>query len=670
MYLKKIKISNFRRFSETGIEAIFNKGVNAIIGENNIGKSALLDAIRIAFSTLSYQKQIYFLKSDFHVDFEGIRANTAQFDVYLGNVPRNLIELWDAETVDEGEFHVKFYISKSPQGIEKIKYAIWGGKIEGNTISSETLESVEVAFLGALRNVETEMKPSRNSKLANLLETISDTKEKRDELVKELKNANATLIKKSDIIKAKNTINDNLSKIEQATLSQQIDIGLVEPRFESVLSSLRSWIKSKWIFISQSNSLYSKITHIIDSKKLNELSKDGTNGIFLQLGLFGEKITSLEDVNDSFKEQIALLDNRNFELFQNGLGYNNLVFMSTILGDMSMDKKEIYQNLLLVEEPEAHLHPQLQELIHNYFETEHMTSENIQVIYTSHSPTLVSKINMDKINLLYEKDFEVKCLSLSDTSVDDMDKIYLQKYLDVTKSQIFFSKGIIFVEGISEALLLPEIAKYLDRPLDKYAVEVVNVDSLAFKPFVNLLTDKKSGKETFAKSVIITDDDRCTDKSDVNTYISKDIDYDCADLSGIINKLNSGTLSNRCLNIKSNCKEKEIQVELAFKTLEYELAYTENNIAIMLNIINEIFPTSGPKLKTKIDSLTSLQEKQTCIWLFIRHRDKYKGEIALKLSAKLNQQKESSTNGEAETCTFDVPKYIKKSISFVTSQLD
>lgn len=60
--------------------------------------------------------------------------------------------------------------------------------------------------------------------------------------------------------------------------------------------------------------------------------------------------------------------------------------------------------------------------------------------------------------------------------------------MDVTKSQMFFARGILFVEGISEAILIPAMAKALNRPLEKYAVELVNVDSVAFKPFVNLLS--------------------------------------------------------------------------------------------------------------------------------------------------------------------------------------
>ena len=57
MYLKRLDIKNFRVFDEEGVSLIFNQGVNAIIGENNSGKSSVIDAIRIAYSTVTYKTE-------------------------------------------------------------------------------------------------------------------------------------------------------------------------------------------------------------------------------------------------------------------------------------------------------------------------------------------------------------------------------------------------------------------------------------------------------------------------------------------------------------------------------------------------------------------------------------------------------------------------------------
>lgn len=86
MYISKITIRNFRIFDETGITAFFKKGVNAIISENNCGKTAIIDAMRIAFSTVPYKKDIYFNLSDFHVRNDGVRCDEAFISVYFNEI--------------------------------------------------------------------------------------------------------------------------------------------------------------------------------------------------------------------------------------------------------------------------------------------------------------------------------------------------------------------------------------------------------------------------------------------------------------------------------------------------------------------------------------------------------------------------------------------------------
>ena len=99
MYIHKIRIQNFRIFGDNGTDFLFDNGINVVIGENNTGKSALIDAIRIAFSCTLYKKDVYFNRSDFHVNASGDRSTKAQIDVYLKEVPMNLIEICDPESV-------------------------------------------------------------------------------------------------------------------------------------------------------------------------------------------------------------------------------------------------------------------------------------------------------------------------------------------------------------------------------------------------------------------------------------------------------------------------------------------------------------------------------------------------------------------------------------------
>lgn len=664
MYLNRVTVKNFRVFDDKGIDVIFHKGVNAIIGENNSGKSALIDAIRIAFSTVPYRKDIFFTKSDFHVNAQGNRAATAEIDIYFEDVPKHLIDIWNPEEQTTGEFHLRFYTDILPSGAEKVKYQAWGGKIEGNSVSSNTFDAMNIAFLGALRDAESEMKPSRLSKLANLLNTITTDENEKLALVNELREANTAILAMEPIKRTKEIINANLADIEQEVLRQQVDIGLVEPRFESITSSLRSWIVPRWYFIKSDSQLYDKLNTRCREEKLMKFIHPADGGMYFDIdGYLQSDIT----IEESEKEALLNLMQHSFELYQNGLGYNNLLFMSAVLGDMSLDKEGIYLNLFAIEEPEAHLHPQLQELIHNFFERRHNDSESIQVIYTSHSPTLVSRIGIKAINLLYEDNHAIRCFPLSNASLTDSEKDYLEKYLDVTKSQMFFAKGVVFVEGISEALLLPEMAKLLNRSFDKYAVEIVNIDGTSFSPFAKVLTIA-SGMKSFAKAVIVTDDDRCADSDDASTYISKEIDYDAdtEELAAISKKLELGCPSSRFKNIESLCSGGAIEIAGSKKTLELELSLEENNISYLLDSIIKVFPRAGISLRTLVKNESSLQNKALRVWLFIRKREKYKAQIAQVLSWFLQQEIKKLAAGETIENPFTVPSYLAQAVYFVT----
>ena len=670
MYISKVIIRNFRVFDGEGITASFKKGVNAVIGENNCGKSALVDALRIAFSTTSYGKEIYFTLSDFHTDSRGIRSNEAFFDVYLDEVPADLFEVWNPEDNAKGEFHIKYYAVPLTGGKEKIRYQIWGGPAEGNNLSPETLESIQTYYLGALRDAECELKPTRFGKLADLFGSIVNTDEAKEQVLAAVKLANANIEGQQSVNQLRDIINTNLSVLEQDLLRQKVGVGLVEPRFESIAASLRIWLKPRWIYIRNDNRILQQLKALYSIDEWNQATDSNAEGVFVDVWTTESK-TLTEDV----KEALSLEFSKKFEINQNGLGYNNLLFMAAVLGDIEAATTETLFSLLLVEEPEAHLHPQLQELVHSFFET-NSNRDNVQVIYTSHSPTLISRIGIDKIVLLFENKHRIGCLSLSESNLNDKDKYYLERYLDVTKSQMLFAKGIVFVEGICEALILPCLAKLIDRPFDKYAVTLVNIDGVSFEPFSKLLCYANDPQRQTIKAAIVTDDDRCTDKSNQEQYISKDLDYDCSqpDFSVVVTKLRDGRPSDRYNKIVDLCRTAHISVFCAPKTLEYALALTEANIPYLLSAIIDVHPQVGKTLFSQVGQLTNIYEKATCVWLFMRERSQQKAEVAQALTKRITDKKilikrvDGSFEDSDSSGDFVVPGYIQNSIFSVTKE--
>ena len=670
MYISKVIIRNFRVFDSKGITASFKKGINAIIGENNCGKSALVDALRIAFSTTSYRKEIYFYLSDFHIDSRGIRSDEAFIDVYFDEVPADFFEIWDPEDNTKGEFHIKYYSVRLPDGKEKIRYQIWGGPVEGNNLSSETLESIKTVYLSALRDSENELKPTRSGKLANLLSSIVNTDEAKEQILAAVKLANANIEGQQSVVQLQNIINTNLSVLEQDLLRQKVGVGLVEPKFESIAASLRAWLRPRWIYIKSDNPILEKVKGLYSDDEWRGATDSDTKGVFVDVWT-----TESKTLTDEIKEALSTELNKKFEIMQNGLGYNNLLFMAAVLGDIEAATAETLFSLLLVEEPEAHLHPQLQELVHSFFE-KNSNNENVQVIYTSHSPTLISRIGIDKIVLLFENKHRIDCLSLSESNLDNKDRYYLERYLDVTKSQMLFAKGIIFVEGICEALILPCLAKIIDRPFDKYAVTIVNVDGVSFEPFSKLLCFANDPQRQTIKAAIITDDDRCVDKSNDAQYISKDIDYDCTqqELNEVVSRLSVGVPSYRYNKIVELCRTAHIGVFGAPKTLEYALASIETNIPYMLSAIIDVHPQVGKTLYNTVEQLPDVYLKAACIWLFMRQRSQQKAEVAQALTKRITDKKiiiKNANNSLEESDSmedFIVPEYIQNAIFSVTKE--
>lgn len=312
-----------------------------------------------------------------------------------------------------------------------------------------------------------------------------------------------------------------------------------------------------------------------------------------------------------------------FELYQNGLGENNLIFTSVVLGDLinrcEDNALEIY-NALLVEEPEAHLHPQYQNTFFEYLNE--LQSKGLQVFVTSHSPTITAKSDVNHISVLQRKQNIVQSFSFGRLTESDYpieSKRHLRKFLDTTKAQLFFANGVLLVEGIAEAIIIPILAKkFLSEKIDlcKSGIELVNIGGVAFNHFGLLFNNDDERKRLLSRCAIITDSDPKED----------------------------GDISDRAQNAK-DLEKHNLKVCLAPHTLEYDLfEQSEQNKTIMRDVYRKLHPRTEI-LKSEFDAQTLMQYLE---------QNKDKAEFALQLYDRLEKEE-----------AFDVPDYIKDAILFV-----
>lgn len=247
-------------------------------------------------------------------------------------------------------------------------------------------------------------------------------------------------------------------------------------------------------------------------------------GIFNDLGQFGveEGVNLQELIIKSLFEPEKILKG-NTQLFYNhetgelpesynGLGYSNLIYMilQFISFYESYDKREPRPNIQLVfiEEPEAHLHPQMQHIFIKNIKDFIAGKANwhVQVIITTHSSHIVEESNFTNIRYFdnSRKSLIVKNLSKFKHQEDAKDKAtvkFLKQYLTLKNCDMFFADKIIMVEGTVERLLLPEMIKRDHKGLTPKYLSIIEVGGAyahRFKEFLKFIN---------VKTLIITDID-------------------------------------------------------------------------------------------------------------------------------------------------------------------
>lgn len=558
MYLSNLHIRNFRCFREIDLALV--RGLNVIVGENNTGKTAIIDALRIGLSTGNQRRDISIHPEDF---YNGT-SEEIEIDLYFSGVTDPdasvFLELLSlANTQPELQLHLRFR-KEYRRGIERVTPRYWGGDNEGQSIALEVLDLLYHIYLGALRDPERELSPTRGNRLSQLiLKTVPDQHSQEEYAHKLQEKISAEDSWQTLIGDVAGQINSRLQEISLKTAEQKIKVDFIPYEFKRIAESLKMLIP-----------------------------RPPTNG------------TEVPP----------------FEISQNSLGYNNLIFMATVLGDLVKRKKVERETFIamLIEEPEAHLHPQLQDILFNFLLS--TSEEDVQVIVTSHSPTITSKADVDRLGVLsVDTSSELSAFAVKNAELEREEKNYLRRFLDVTKSQLLFAKGVLLVEGISEGLMLPVLARILGYDLDEYGIEVVNIGGTAFAPFAKLFNHEDSHKRLSTRCSILTDDDQV-----------------------------NGVISPRAARAKTLAGG-NLKIFLANRTFEAEL-FNAGNERIMLAGYKIMHP--GTDISGADEFLDRLKSNGD------------KAEYAQLLAERISE-------GEVFMERFHVPEYIKQAIMHVVA---
>lgn len=178
-----------------------------------------------------------------------------------------------------------------------------------------------------------------------------------------------------------------------------------------------------------------------------------------------------------------------------GLGSNNLLFMACELLLLTTESDGF--PLLLIEEPEAHLHPQrqlrLMSFLQEQVEKKRPDEQRIQIIVTTHSPNLASDLKLN--NLVLIESGRAFPLSQDKTKLRASDYRFLERFLDVTKANLFFARAVLVVEGDAENILLPVISRLLGHDFHHHGVSVVNVGGVGLGRYARIFMRENEAQD-------------------------------------------------------------------------------------------------------------------------------------------------------------------------------